>query len=186
MPELVERLEHFPAGPPPVESAHAAVTAVLREARGKLSVLLIQRTERDGDPGSGQVALPGGHREPEDHSLLVTALRELNEEVGITPRDLASPLRYFGTYAAAAFGVDVAAFVTQIRPGAGEASARDPEEVDSVFWLPLRELHRVKEVPRTTSRGEISVEAVVFEGHVLWGFTRRVLLELLHRLPTDS
>jgi hypothetical protein len=35
----------------------------------------------------------------------------------------------------------------------------------------------VQKVHRDTSQGSIPVNATVFEGHVLWGFTRRVLRE---------
>jgi 8-oxo-dGTP pyrophosphatase MutT (NUDIX family) len=36
----------------------------------------------------GQVALPGGKREPEDADLLSTALREAHEEIGLEPSDV--------------------------------------------------------------------------------------------------
>lgn len=36
----------------------------------------------------GQVALPGGKRDPGDSDLLFTALREANEEIGLAPTDV--------------------------------------------------------------------------------------------------
>ena len=39
----------------------AAVAIVLRQGDPGLEFLLIKRAEREGDPWSGQVALPGGH-----------------------------------------------------------------------------------------------------------------------------
>ena len=48
-----------------------------------LSVLLIRRSEREGDPWSGHVALPGGRAELEDVDLAATAIRETAEEVGV-------------------------------------------------------------------------------------------------------
>src|SRR5688500_1599108 len=53
----------------------AAVAAVLRRGPLDTELLLIRRAERDGDPWSGHMALPGGHRQPEDSDLLATALR---------------------------------------------------------------------------------------------------------------
>jgi 8-oxo-dGTP pyrophosphatase MutT (NUDIX family) len=47
------------------------------------SLLLIRRAERSGDPWSGQVGLPGGRRDPDDATLLSTAVREAVEEVGV-------------------------------------------------------------------------------------------------------
>src|ERR1043165_8679648 len=48
-----------------------------------LSVLLVRRSEREGDPWSGHMALPGGHAHADDASLAHTARRETLEEVGI-------------------------------------------------------------------------------------------------------
>jgi 8-oxo-dGTP pyrophosphatase MutT (NUDIX family) len=47
------------------------------------AVLLIRRSEREGDPWSGQLGLPGGRKGPVDPDLLTTAVRETREEVGI-------------------------------------------------------------------------------------------------------
>jgi 8-oxo-dGTP pyrophosphatase MutT (NUDIX family) len=46
-------------------------------------ILFIKRAEFAGDPWSGHLALPGGRRQAEDATLLVTAARETAEEVGI-------------------------------------------------------------------------------------------------------
>ncbi|HET9294730.1 MAG TPA: CoA pyrophosphatase [Gemmatimonadales bacterium] len=47
------------------------------------AILLIRRAERTGDPWSGQMGLPGGRFGVGDLDLLVTAIREATEEVGI-------------------------------------------------------------------------------------------------------
>src|SRR5450631_3467354 len=59
----------------------AAVALLLVSRPDRL--LLIRRAEREGDPWSGHLAFPGGKREAEDASLLVTAIRETAEEVGL-------------------------------------------------------------------------------------------------------
>ena len=41
--------------------------------------LLIKRADQEGDPWSGQMALPGGHREPGERCM-DTAIRETKEE----------------------------------------------------------------------------------------------------------
>lgn len=61
----------------------AAVAVVLHERDEGLEVLFIHRAVRAGDTWSGQIAFPGGRREPKDTDLLATAVRETREEVGV-------------------------------------------------------------------------------------------------------
>ncbi len=62
----------------------AAVALVLRRtADDVVELLLIKRSEREDDPWSGHVALPGGRRDPSDATLQDTAIRETLEETGI-------------------------------------------------------------------------------------------------------
>jgi 8-oxo-dGTP pyrophosphatase MutT (NUDIX family) len=68
---------------PLVGARRAAIALVLLEQESALEVLLIERAQRDGDPWSGHMALPGGHVEPSDSDLGATAERETFEEVGL-------------------------------------------------------------------------------------------------------
>ena len=156
----------------------AAVAAVLRPGPLDTELLLIRRAERDGDPWSGHMALPGGHRQPEDADLLATALRETREEVGLdlTRHELLGSLDEHAAMAQGKFtGIVIAPFVFALR--------RDEElspnhEVADMLWAPLGRMARgesdvVKELQR---EGRL----VRFPGfgvgeHVVWGLTHRVL-----------
>ncbi len=82
---LVDRLTR--RAPSVVEDpalARAAVALIVVPAPD--AILLIRRAEREGDPWSGQMGLPGGRSAAADRDLLDTAIRETREEVGIALR----------------------------------------------------------------------------------------------------
>jgi 8-oxo-dGTP pyrophosphatase MutT (NUDIX family) len=178
-------LERYPLLRPPISTAGAAVTIVLREGSHGVETLLIQRAEDPEDPASGDVGLPGGHVDESDGSLLGTALRELREEVGLQVEDLSGLPRYVTTAPAPRFGLHVGVFAARLGPAATHPSAADPKEVAHVFWLPSERLADTRQVSRATATGEREVPATVYEGHVVWGFTRRVLRDFFG-LPPDG
>ena len=178
-------LERFPVLSPPLSTAGAAVSIVLREGLHEVETLLIVRAANPDDPGAGQVAFPGGRVSEGDGSLVATALRELEEEVGLTGADLVGPLRFVGTQPARAFGLTVGVFAGALGPVAGPPRARSPQEVATVFWLPRSSLAETRKVTRTTALGPTGVRATIVHGEVLWGFTRRVLRQFFG-LPTED
>lgn len=67
----------------PERIPQAAVALILRDVEGSAEALIIKRAEREGDPWSGNLALPGGRAQSNDKDLLATAARETHEEIGI-------------------------------------------------------------------------------------------------------
>jgi 8-oxo-dGTP pyrophosphatase MutT (NUDIX family) len=175
-------VDRWPEQDLPPGSAGAAVTVVLRAGARDVEVLLIERTVREDDLASGQVALPGGRADPGDRSVRSTALRELGEEVGLGPADLEPSVRFVGVQRANVFGLDVAVFTAVLASAPGPRVA-SPSEVAHIFWLPQSALADPKPVERATRYGPRNVPAVVHQGHVLWGFTLRVLREYFELPP---
>jgi 8-oxo-dGTP pyrophosphatase MutT (NUDIX family) len=65
-------------------STAAAVLLPLSERHGEVCVWLVRRP-KEMRSHAGQVALPGGKNDPADESLRATALRETEEELGLSP-----------------------------------------------------------------------------------------------------
>ncbi|MES2557183.1 MAG: CoA pyrophosphatase [Bacteroidota bacterium] len=65
----------------------SSVAILLFEIDNTLQFLVIRRSEYDGTH-SGQIAFPGGKWEQTDASLVATALRECEEEIGVTEGEL--------------------------------------------------------------------------------------------------
>lgn len=163
----------------------AAVVVLLRRGDRGPEVLLVERAEREGDPWSGQIALPGGGHRDEDGTMFRTALRETKEEVGVDLDEHAEvlgrlPPRAPGNMPDRLVVPYVAVARTPVDPVTGP-------EISSAFWcrladLPATRTHSVV----ATSFGDLTVPAFEQEGHLIWGFTYRILEELLGILGTDA
>ncbi len=70
------------AGGPDGGHMPAAVLLLLYERDGQ-EHLLFQVRSQQVEHHKGEISLPGGGRDPEDESLLDTALRETDEEIGV-------------------------------------------------------------------------------------------------------
>ena len=176
-----------PPRPPDAAAREAAVALILRPGQSEeLEMLMIRRAEFEGDPWSGNVALPGGHREPGDASLQDAAVRETREEIGV---DLARDGKLLGRLdevrpvSARARRVVVTPFIAVIPP---DVHIEPGPEVADTFWVPLA-LLRQPQLWRETSmtvRGEPRrVVCFHYGEHVVWGMTERILHEFMKRLP---
>ena len=180
----------------PVDTRHdhekrAAVSVVLHSASPEddVSVLLIRRAERVGDPWSGHMAFPGGRRDREDPDLLATALRETREEVGL---DLAEHAEFLvrmpdvpATFRAAGIELTVAPFVFALR---GEHVLAPNHEVAETLWVPLRSLavgegagtHAIQYEGR-----EMRFPCIRVGERVIWGLTWWMLQAILREIHRD-
>jgi 8-oxo-dGTP pyrophosphatase MutT (NUDIX family) len=166
------------------EAVHVetAVAVVLR-ATDALEVLLIRRTEREGDPWSGHVAFPGGRRSAGDIDLTATALRETEEETGI---GIGRVGRILGSLDEVEPGtrrlppVIVAPFVVAVP--VGTLVVPNPAEVLDAEWVPLEALRRQEAMSELRLRRndvEMTFPAIVHGDYVIWGLTHRILGQFL-------
>ncbi|MEK9671192.1 MAG: CoA pyrophosphatase [Rhodospirillaceae bacterium] len=110
----------------------AAVLVPLVERDGEITTLFTQRTSHLASH-AGQISFPGGRAEPEDTSPEDTALRETEEEVGLT-RDRIHIIGRLDEYITRT-GYSVTPVVGLVQPPFDIKP--DPFEVESVFEVPL-------------------------------------------------
>jgi 8-oxo-dGTP pyrophosphatase MutT (NUDIX family) len=132
----------------------------------------------------GQISLPGGAHEPEDPTLVHTALRETHEELGIPPEAVEVLLELEAEYVAVS-GFLVTPVVGRL--AAPPAFCPDPREVERVIEVPVAHLLDPA-VVRMEERGTYLRNSPVYqyEQHEIWGATARILSRILAdpaRLP---
>ncbi|HEY8943910.1 MAG TPA: CoA pyrophosphatase [Polyangiaceae bacterium] len=181
--ELVQRAL---AEPPPEQGGRcercAAVSVLLSQGAQGVELLLIRRSVRTSDPWSGHMALPGGHWEAHDASLLETAIRETREEIGL---DLSRDAELLGTLddvtPASPARILVRPFVFALDSVPALSSS---PEVDQIVWADLAELasgSSVTEHELLRAGQRLRFPGFRVGDHVVWGLTYRVLTGLLER-----
>lgn len=176
------------------DSPRAAVAAILRELpdRDGAEVFFIVRAEQEGDPWSGHVAFPGGRREPDDASLLETAIRETREEVGIRLQPVDLVARLPDISANSSRGNPRALVVTPFVFVLKEPVEPAPnEEVAATLWVPLAQLvsGMGKQTFELDYEGRKYQLPYVYLGerqHRLWGMTYRMLMTLLEAVGVET
>ncbi|RPH29184.1 MAG: CoA pyrophosphatase [Bacteroidales bacterium] len=143
-----------------------------------INTLLIKRASYDGIH-SGQISFPGGKYEKSDESLIHTALREAQEEVGINP-----------------FKVEVLGTLTplfipvsnmEVLPVIGLLKEKpylllNPDEVEFIIEIPICHLKNTKNhMRKTISVREHSIEApyINVDSEDVWGATAMIISEFI-------
>jgi len=144
------------------------------------TVLLTQRSAHLNDH-AGQISFPGGKIDATDASPLDTALREAEEEVGLS-RQFVDPIGYLDLYGTS-FGFRILPTVARVRPGF--ELRINKSEVDDAFEVPLAFLmdpanHQVHS--REFRGMERSYYAMPFAERYIWGATAGILRVLYERI----
>jgi 8-oxo-dGTP pyrophosphatase MutT (NUDIX family) len=178
--QLAKRLALTETVPAADGVRRAAVAALLHDTPERTRVLLMKRVDRDGDPWSGHISLPGGgFHAHEDSSLLITAIRETREELGfeLQREQCLGSLSPLGPRSAGPIPIEVTPFV--FRCSEPPEIACGPEAL-AAFWLPLDvALSGALDKPFVYPGSQMTFPSWDYEGHVIWGLTRRILDDLV-------
>lgn len=165
----------------PLTPAAVLVPLVLRDEG--ITVLFTQRTEQMAKH-PGQISFPGGHVDAADADAEATALRETEEEVGLS-RDHIDLIGRLDTYVIRT-GFKVTPVVGIVRP----PFKIDPDsyEVDDVFEVPLSFLMDPANHERHSRIFEghnREFYAMPYDGYYIWGATAGMIVNL-HTILTSS
>ena len=164
----------------------AVLLPVYRDGDGELRLVLVQRGS--GGVHGGELAFPGGKRDPDDNSLLDTALRETQEEIGLA-KDAVSVLSRLPVVETRTTGFRITPFLARIAPPARWRPER--REVAEVLDVSLSEFERpgnrgeaFMRLPGWTEPQEFPFFRI--GAHKLWGASYRMLQPLLPSLAANE
>jgi len=162
----------------------AGVLILFYPRENRLHLVLTRRTERM-DHHQAQISYPGGRCEPGE-SLEQTALRETEEELGVSPEDVHILGELTPLYIPPSnYCIYPFVGITDSRP----EFVPSEKEVAEVIEVPLDHLLDTRNIKEEiwVIRGEsIRVPFYSYSGHKIWGATAMVLAELLEMIGTDK
>jgi 8-oxo-dGTP pyrophosphatase MutT (NUDIX family) len=136
---------------------------------------------------SGQMSLPGGKREPQDKTLLHTALRETYEEIGVPCEqvhvvgqltELYIPPSHFLVYPSVGYTDKPVVYQAQ------------PSEVAEIVEIPLsfflNPSSRSSTIIKWNHRTDMTVPAYIYKQYTIWGATAVILSELVYMLTSSE
>jgi 8-oxo-dGTP pyrophosphatase MutT (NUDIX family) len=157
----------------------AAVLIPLYLDSGNLHAVFTKRRE-DLSHHAGEISFPGGRQDFPDEDLRLTALREAEEEIGLSPTEVevVGALPPVGTFVT---NYKIHPFVGVIRPG--HDWTPQPTEVEVILELSLPDLIAGHEMKRLVRKGvPFKTPTYTVEDNLIWGATARIVQHLLERL----
>jgi 8-oxo-dGTP pyrophosphatase MutT (NUDIX family) len=153
----------------------SAVLIPIFRSNGQYHVLFTERSD-EVVFHKGQVCFPGGTREQSDRTLLQTALRESEEEIGLKAEDVEvlGELDDIPTFTS---DYIISPFVALISHP--HSLTTNGGEVKGTFSVPLSFLMDEANFKRDSYSYE-------YEGHTIWGATARILRQLTALLSCED
>ena len=164
----------------------AVLVPVYRRDDGEVMVILVRRTE--GDTHGGQIAFPGGKISKSDRTLVDTALREADEEIGL-PAENVQIIRQLPNVHTNFSNFEITPFLGKIkRPANWKLSKK---EIFEVVETPVKKLLE----PQLRGQETMSfpnwdkprkVPFIRVGQYKLWGATYRILEPILKELSNEQ
>jgi 8-oxo-dGTP pyrophosphatase MutT (NUDIX family) len=179
--DLLRRMQSYRPLTSPIADSLPQAAVLLPITRSAEPGLVLTLRASGMSTHSGEVAFPGGRRDPEDLDLMATALREAQEEIGL-PSGLVEVLGPLSTLVSR-HGIEVTPYVGLV-PDYVEYQANDAE-IASVFTVPLaffrddpREMtHRIDYLGKSWY-----VPSYRYGEYQIWGLTAIMVVELVNLL----
>lgn len=142
----------------------------------------------------GQVSFPGGVRDQQDPDLAATALRETEEEIGISQKEITLHGTLDPVHTASSQFI-VTPYIGLLNDESGHfRSGRklilSPHEIDRALFVPLDFLVHPKTLQQETLVGptglKLNLPYFHFEGHKVWGATAVMIHRFLERIARGS
>lgn len=172
-----ETRRNFKVGKSIERARQSSVMIIIFPSGDFYSTYTILRPKYDG-VHSNQIAFPGGQMEPQDRSLLDTAIRETREEINVTVKhdnvlgkltDIYIPPSNFA----------VAPYIAWL--DYEPVTQPQPSEVERIIEVNLRDILDVNAI---VSRklfleryGNIEVPCFVVDDYIIWGATAMIMAE---------
>ncbi len=165
--------------PNPDKAKKAGVMLMLYPHNDTIYTTLMKRAE-DGYTHGGQISFPGGRHEKTDENLIVTALRETEEEFGVAQHLIQVVGQLSDLY--------IPASNSLVSPSIGVLQQRplfnpNPKEVDTIIevTLPYMLNPNIIKQGQIKANRRIQLQAPYYDvhGHILWGATAMMMSEFL-------
>lgn len=179
--EIKQRLAAYrPQLMPEREGKRASVLVPLYVQQGEVHVVFTKRTDRV-ETHKGEISFPGGAREAFDTDLVHTAMRECDEEIGLRPEhiDIIGQLDDITTVSNFHVSVYVGRLHSHPHPYLWLPQESEVAEVLEVPLRHLRDERNLVEVPRERDGILTLLEGWVWQEHIIWGATGRMLRNFL-------
>lgn len=163
----------------------AAVAVIHRQGTEGTELFLIQRAHKPGDPWSGDMAFPGGRKQPEDPDSRATAIRETWEETGLDLFRQSARCDRLSDVMARTHRMNKPMIISPwLFEWHGETHLNFNHEVADALWIPLHffanPAHR-DTIEWTRQKVTLNMPCYYYDNKPVWGLTLQMIDNLLER-----